>query len=109
MGGLSDSVGHPKPPWRARKEAYLAHLRLAPPELKLISAADKLHNAQSIRRDLATVGGSLWSRFTAGREGTLWYYDQVAKAINEDWPHPLALRLTSEVNALLEDASCSLR
>lgn len=107
--GLSDSVEHPKPPWRPRKEAYLAHLRGAPSDLKLISAADKLHNAQCIRRDFATVGTTVWSRFTAGREGTLWYYQQVAEALKNDWPHPLALRLSQEVTALQADAACNSR
>lgn len=103
--GLSDSVGHPKPPWRPRKEAYLAHLREAPAELKLISAADKLHNCWSIRRDLATVGGELWGRFTAGRDGTLWYYDAVAVALGHGWPHPLARQLRAEVDELIREAT----
>lgn len=105
VAGLSDSVGHPKPPWRARKEAYLAHLRAEAEELKLISASDKLHNCQCIRRDLAAVGDDLWGRFTAGRDGTLWYYDSVAEALADGWPHPLATRLRVEVDELIREAT----
>lgn len=104
VAGLSDSVGHPKPPWRERKERYLEHLRVAPAELKLISAADKLHNCLSIRRDLGDVGDQLWGRFTGGRDGTLWYYDAVASALAADWSHPLSARLRVEVDGLLRDA-----
>ncbi|PJB60459.1 MAG: phosphohydrolase, partial [Armatimonadetes bacterium CG_4_9_14_3_um_filter_66_14] len=30
VDGCTDAEGEPKPPWRQRKEAYLAHLRDAP-------------------------------------------------------------------------------
>ncbi len=100
---LSDSVGEPKPPWRARKEGYVAALRNKPAELKLISAADKLHNCQTIRRDHKAVGEAIWARFSGRREGTIWYYQAVAEAIAHDWPHPLAERLADEVAGLGAD------
>lgn len=104
VAGLSDSVGHPKPPWRARKEQYLAHLRAEPAELKLISAADKLHNCQCIRRDHAELGEAVWARFSGGRAGTLWYYDAVADALLVGWSHPLGHRLRDEVHLLHVEA-----
>lgn len=64
----------PKPPWRERKEAYVAHVRNAPQSVRLVSAADKLHNARSILADLHTEGETVWGRFKGGKEGTLWYY-----------------------------------
>lgn len=100
--GLSDSTGEPKPPWRPRKEAYLSHLRAAPAELKLVSCADKLHNAQSIHRDLLAVGDAIWDRFTASRNDTLWYYRSLVAALGDGWDSPLLVRLTTEV-ALLHD------
>jgi (p)ppGpp synthase/HD superfamily hydrolase len=72
---LSDSTVEPKPPWRARKEAYLAHLATTDDGVRLVSMADKLYNALSIVRDLRRHGPSTFERFTGGREGTLWYYD----------------------------------
>jgi hypothetical protein len=33
-----------------------------------------LHNARSILSDLRVHGPALWGRFTAPKEGTLWYY-----------------------------------
>src|SRR6516225_1975373 len=35
-----------KLPWRQRKESYLQHLPTATPDVVLVSAADKLHNAR---------------------------------------------------------------
>ncbi len=72
--GCTDSENEPKPPWRARKETYVAHLRNAPRDVLRVSVADKLHNARSILSDLKRHGGGLWSRFSGGRDGVLWYF-----------------------------------
>ena len=97
VAALSDTQVRPKPPWRERKEAYLAHLRDEPAEIKLISAADKLHNARCILRDLATIGPAVWDKFSAPREGTLWYYRSVVDALAHDWNHPLVDELRDAV------------
>jgi GTP pyrophosphokinase len=78
VAGCSDTFETPKPPWRARKEAYIAHLASASPSVLLVSAADKLHNVRSITSDYRRIGEALWARFTGGREGTLWYYRALA-------------------------------
>ena len=44
--GRTDTDQIPKPPWRQRKEKYIAHLKDADASTRLVSAADKLHNAQ---------------------------------------------------------------
>src|SRR3712207_7204546 len=46
----TDSTETPKPPWRARKETYIAHLPTlegSVPESLCVSVADKLHNART--------------------------------------------------------------
>ena len=60
------------PPWRARKEAYVAHLEHADAEVWLVSAVDKLHNARAIVTDLRSLGLAVFDRFKAGQDGTLW-------------------------------------
>jgi (p)ppGpp synthase/HD superfamily hydrolase len=74
VDSCSDAYAFPKPPWKARKEAYLAHLTEATTEARLVSMADKLHNARSILRDLQLYGNQTWEKFKGGKEGTLWYY-----------------------------------
>ncbi len=64
----------PKPAWRERKEAYIASIVHKPVAALEVSLADKTHNAGSIVVDLAIHGDALWSRFTGGRDGSLWYY-----------------------------------
>lgn len=71
--GCSDTDVTPKPPWRERKEAYIAHLKTAPTPVRLVCIADKLHNAQCILKDYRTFGEPLWERFNGKKEGTLWY------------------------------------
>ena len=74
VDGCTDAYTDPKPPWRERKEKYIARLRNEDQETRLVSAADKLNNVRSILSDYRAVGESIWSRFNGGREGTLWYY-----------------------------------
>ncbi len=78
--GCTDTDVVPKPPWRARKEEYIAKIASKSKATRLVSAADKLHNARAILADYRTQGEALWSRFNGGREGTLWYYRALADA-----------------------------
>jgi GTP pyrophosphokinase len=71
--GCSDCEGNPKPPWRERKEAHLAHLSTASESVLLVTSADKLHNARCFLADYRALGEDLWPRFRGGKEGTLWY------------------------------------
>lgn len=75
--GCSDATETPKPAWHDRKRRYLDHLPSAPPEVLLISAADKLHNLNSLLREERRHGSELWGFFRAGRDGTLWYFEQL--------------------------------
>jgi GTP pyrophosphokinase len=72
--GCSDAFTTPKPPWRERKEPYIRHLRTADADTRLVSAADKLHNARTIVADYRELGEQIWERFQGKRDGTLWYY-----------------------------------
>jgi GTP pyrophosphokinase len=89
----SDSTTTPKPPWRERKEKYLAHLADAPADVLRVSLADKVHNARSILGDLRQNGHAVWGRFNGGRAGTLWYYHELARIFQQVRPSPLAAEL----------------
>lgn len=71
----SDTVVTPKPPWRERKESYIAHLDKASDSTIRVSMADKLDNARAILRDLRRFGPTVWQRFnTDDPHEHLWYY-----------------------------------
>jgi GTP pyrophosphokinase len=91
VDGCTDAEVVPKPPWRQRKEAYIAHLQQAPAAVQLVSIADKLHNARAILADYHTLGETLWARFHGGREGTLWYYRTLLQVFREVGTAPAAL------------------
>ena len=80
VDGCTDTDKFLKPPWRKRKEEYIAHIQGAPVAVLLVSAADKLDNARSILRDHRQIGEKVWSRFKGKKEGTLWYYREMVKA-----------------------------
>jgi len=79
--GVSDSMtakGALKAPWRDRKEKYLVHFAEASADVRLVSMADKLHNARSTVNDLRRDGATTWDKFNATREDTLWFYRRFA-------------------------------
>ena len=100
VAGCSDSDDTPKPPWRERKERFIEFTKTASPKQKLIIAADKLHNTRAVINDVREKGNAVWDLFKAGREGNLWYHDEIVSALAEGWSHPLLRELTEEVNAL---------
>jgi (p)ppGpp synthase/HD superfamily hydrolase len=83
----SDTVNddeHGKPCWRDRKLAYVEGLRnpeVKPDDALVVTAADKIHNASSITRDLRSYGLPFWSTFNAPAPDLLWYYTAVEAAV----------------------------
>ncbi len=100
VDGCSDTDVTPKPPWLERKKAYIAHVRSAPPSVRLVSASDKLHNARSILADYRACGERLWDRFSASREQTLWYYRSLVDAYRAAGPSSLVDELDLVVTEL---------
>jgi len=100
VAGCTDSEDVPKPPWRERKERYLAELATASPAVRRVSVADKLHNARAILADYRQQGEALWARFSGGRAGVLWYYRALADLHRTRTGGPLAAELERVVAAL---------
>jgi (p)ppGpp synthase/HD superfamily hydrolase len=100
VAGCTDADTIPKPPWRARKDAYLAHLPTASRSVQLVCAADKLHNARALCEDYLACGDSLWQHFNGGRDGTLWYYREVVDRLNQLQGTALLAQLTRAVEEL---------
>jgi (p)ppGpp synthase/HD superfamily hydrolase len=98
--GCSDTEQTPKPPWRERKERFVAHLAKAPRSVRLVCAADKLDNARALAAEYRTHGDAIWSKFNGGREGTLWYYRAVADALRAREQTPLVAELAVAVAEL---------
>lgn len=96
--GTPDAAGK-KAPWRERKEAYLSHLGEAGEDVWLVSGCDKLNNARAILEDLQTIGVAVFDRFTAKREGTLWYYRSLSQVFT-DAEAPMCEELSETVGRI---------
>jgi GTP pyrophosphokinase len=79
----TDSWDTPKRPWAERKRAYIAHARHLPAPSLRVSAADKVHNAYAILRDLRNIGDKVWERFSASPDDVVAYYDGLVRAFRD--------------------------
>ena len=102
--GCSDALpaaGEPKEEWRPRKERYLHHLEEeADSGTLLVSAADKLHNTRAILLDYREVGETVFDRFRASRDDTLWYYRRCVAVLDDRLKSPLTRELARTVSRL---------
>jgi hypothetical protein len=68
-----------------RRDDYVERLAAASESARWVCAADKLHNARTLVADLRRTidPGTIWRRFSVGKDGTLqWYrrvYDRLAE------------------------------
>jgi (p)ppGpp synthase/HD superfamily hydrolase len=103
VGALSDSLTedpHKKQPWMERKQAYIRMLRSEPPDVLLISAADKLYNARAILDDYRKIGPRIWERFKRGRLEQLWYFDELLTLFKLSGANRIVEELERVVDAL---------
>ncbi|KUH95748.1 HD domain-containing protein [Mycobacterium sp. IS-3022] len=100
----SDTVVTPKPPWRERKESYIAHLNTASDSAIRVSMADKLDNARAILRDLRRYGPKVWQRFnTDDPHEHLWYYRSLLEVYRRRSDSWLVDELSRVVETLAEE------
>ena len=80
-GCTDDFSGHNMTPWCERKTRYIAHLRdQTDEETRVVSLADKVHNARTILLDYIENGDSVFRRFRGHKDGTIWYYRALVDA-----------------------------
>lgn len=107
VDGCTDSYTIPKKPWLERKKQYILRLAGEPEDTRLVSLADKVDNARSIILNLQEDGRSTWNKFKGGREGSLWYYRELAAVFSRLANDPLTrefARLVGEMERLDKEA-----
>ncbi len=83
VDGCTDSYAEDpakKENWERRKLRYLRRIRHEDTDTRLVSAADKLYNARAVLRDLRYDGEAIFTRFSAPKAKTLWYYRALVTA-----------------------------
>ena len=108
VSGCTDSVEESKPEWIERKAKYIVHLQSASRSVRLVSAADKLHNVRSTLKDYREIGDAVFGRFNKPKHHTLWYYRRLADEFIRLGPKLLAeelARTVAELEKLVEATS----
>ncbi|HUW62424.1 MAG TPA: HD domain-containing protein [Candidatus Bathyarchaeia archaeon] len=101
----SDADTDPKPPWQERKDQFLESVRNADGRVKLIVAADKLHNSRELAGHLLERGPEVWKIFKAGKERMLWFQAETLRALEQGgWRHPILRELNDAVDMLQRTA-----
>jgi len=90
--------------WKERSDAYLAHLEHeALNESIIVSIADKTHNLLSTLNDYELLGDGVWSKFNAGKDSQLWWYQSVADIADKRMPELSLIPLLREHIQRLEE------
>lgn len=93
-------------PWEERKQHTIDSLRSAPLDVRLVVAADKLHNARSIGEELEELGGEVWKRFNRARAQQEWYYRNILESLRagdgDERLESIITELAAEVNYLFD-------
>ena len=93
----------PKEPWAERKRRYVDRARTLPAASLRVSAADKVHNAYAILRDFRKLGEAVWTRFSAGADDVLAYYQGLVRAYREAGGGPLVDELDRIVRGIARE------
>lgn len=72
--------------WKIRKVSYLDNLYTAPLESLNVVAADKIHNLLSIIEDYERMGDKVFSKFSAKKDETMWFYREVLERLQKRLP-----------------------
>jgi (p)ppGpp synthase/HD superfamily hydrolase len=91
--------------WEVRKREALDKLRGAGPGAAAVKAADVIHNARSLERQLRSQGEEAWGHYSRGPEETLWYYREVSTIVR---PRLGDHTLVAELDAAIEDLAATL-
>lgn len=75
--------------WEDQRTKYVADVRAASEDVKAISIADKIHNAQSFILGYEAQGKDMWKNFNRGRDKKIWFEEEMVTMLKETWQHPL--------------------
>jgi (p)ppGpp synthase/HD superfamily hydrolase len=90
--------GDAERPWEERKREALVRLESAGAGAAAVKAADVVHNAHSLTRDLRHQGSAVWEHYKRGPDSTLWYYRRAAEIVRGHLGrHPLVDELEDAI------------
>lgn len=96
--------------WEEKKVKYVESIRVSDDNVKAISIADKIHNAESLLVAYDERDKDVWKMFNRGRDKKIWFEREMLKVFKETWKHPLIdeyEKLIEEIESLDFDPSIS--
>jgi (p)ppGpp synthase/HD superfamily hydrolase len=75
--------------WEKVKEMYVDTVCQAPVEVKAVSVADKIHNAQNLLAHANLVGSEIWTNFNRGKNKKIWFEELLCEGLSKQWQHPM--------------------
>ncbi|AFY55880.1 guanosine polyphosphate synthetase/pyrophosphohydrolase [Rivularia sp. PCC 7116] len=99
VDGCTETDITPKPPWKERKIDYIENIRKGSDSVKLVSFADKLHNARSLLIGYRNKGDKLWDYFSGSKEDKLWFYGELLEIYQQSCDN----FMTVELERILEE------
>ena len=87
-------------PWRERKQRYIDQVAASSESVKLVSVADKIHNADSLIAYHALHGAATWAKFSKGKADKVWFERSLLEALQHTWEHPLLSTYAKRVEQL---------
>ena len=86
--------------WEETRTKYIESVRVASEEVKAISVADKIHNAESLILGYKIQGKDIWKNFSRSKEKKMWFEREMLKMLKETWEHPLVNEYESLVRLM---------
>jgi (p)ppGpp synthase/HD superfamily hydrolase len=75
--------------WDDRKRMYLEKLEVADAPALMVSAADKIHNLQTMVDDYRKFGDLIWKNFRSSVDQQLWFFGAVLKILERRLQSPI--------------------
>jgi (p)ppGpp synthase/HD superfamily hydrolase len=90
--------------WEERKTKSIEKIKLAPLEVKYITAADKFHNLYTLQEEFNSKGEMIWDSFLRKKPKQEWYYRSMFDSIIYNWEEKndnlLIQNLEKSINSL---------
>lgn len=97
-----DGIKNKKESWELRKKCGLKKLAKASQEAMIVSAADKIHNINSIVKSYHKHGEDLWKIFNAPPERKFWYYGEAVNILRKRLKNKIVKELEKAYKNALE-------
>ncbi|NTW48797.1 MAG: bifunctional (p)ppGpp synthetase/guanosine-3',5'-bis(diphosphate) 3'-pyrophosphohydrolase [Chlorobiales bacterium] len=85
--------------WEDRKRHTLEVFKSAPPDVLVVSCADKLDNLRSLKTDHARLGDEIWKRFHRPKNLQLWYFESTLEIFSARLKDQESQKLIGEISA----------